>query len=266
MWDIAYLKKLGKKLVFHFRGCDIRDEQINNRKNPALNCCQECTYDREYCNGTAILMKRQKARKYGDMLLVTTPDLLDFVPDARHLPFMSFPIDPAQIPDLERDRSRIRILHATNHEGIDGTRHVASAIEALKATGYPIEFIVVKRIPHDKALSLYKSADICVGKLRQGYYSNFQIETMALGKPTLCYLRPEFLAALQGIPILNTTPSTIFSNLKILLDNPEMRQRLGEEGKEYVRTMHDNELIGERLLDMYRDLLKIHSCSLSEGA
>ena len=256
MWDVECLKKLGKKLIFHFRGCDIRDEETNDRKNPNLNCCQECTHDREYCAGKTIRMKREKARRYGDVLLVTTPDLLDFVPDATHLPFMNIFLNPAVIPNLERDRSVVRIVHATNHEGIDGTQYIRDAVEALKRMGYPIDFLVVKRIPHIEALALYKSADICVGKLRQGYYSNFQIESMALGKPTLCYIRREFLEKLPSIPIVNTTPSTVFENLKALLDDPNLRRNLGEQGKRFVRDYHDNQLIGRALLNMYEGLMR----------
>ncbi len=261
MWDIGYLKRLGKKVVFHFRGCDIRDEATNHRKHPTLNTCQECTYDREFCSGSMIRMKRELARAHGDLFLVTTPDLLDFIPEASHLPFMNVSVDPAALPDLERDRSMIRIVHATNHEGIDGTRFITEAVEVLKAEGYPIDFVSAKRISNKDVLTLYKSADICVGKLRQGYYSNFQIESMALGKPTLCYLRREFLDQLPGIPIVNTTPVTVYENLKALLDDPERRRVLGERGMAFVRAMHSNRRVGETLLAMYRSLLGAEAAS-----
>jgi hypothetical protein len=255
MWDVAYLKKLGKKVVFHFRGCDIREEAVNNQKNPLLNCCQECTYDRDYCAGPAIRMKREKARHLGDLLLVTTPDLLDFVPQARHLPFMAPLVDQGRIPDLKRDRARVRIVHATNHEGIDGTRFIQEAVQRLTAEGYPLDFVLAKRVPYPDVLALYKSADICVGKLRQGYYSNFQVESMSLGKPTLCYLREDLLKTMPDVPILNTTPATAYMNIKILLDDPALRQELGERGRKFVREHHDNETIGRALVALYRSLL-----------
>lgn len=253
-WDVKYLKKLGKKLVFHFGGCDIREEAVNRQLHPQFNICQECTYDRRYCAGKFVRRKRRIARRYGDLFLVTTPDMRDFIPEAHHLPFMSPPLDPDRIPEMERDRSVVRIVHTSNHEGIDGTRYLVEAVERLKEMGYRIELVHPRQVPHEEALRIYQSADIAVGKLKMGYYANFQIETMALGKPTLCYIRPDLVALCPEIPILNTRPETLLSDLKALLDHPESWAELGAQGRTFVARYHNNREIGRRLLEWYRSI------------
>jgi hypothetical protein len=44
-------------------------------------------------------------------------------------------------------------------------------------------------------------------------------------------------------------------NLKTLLDDPALRQGLGERGRKFVREHHNNEAIGRTLMALYQDLL-----------
>jgi glycosyltransferase involved in cell wall biosynthesis len=128
---------------------------------------------------------------------------------------------------------------------------VEEAAARLKSEGYPVELIILRKVPHEKALQLFKSADICVGKLMMGYYANFQIETMAMGKPTLCYIRDDLKPFASDCPIVNTTPKNVYENLKRLCEDGELRESLGRRGIEFVKKEHDNLRIGKRLLEYY---------------
>jgi len=248
--ELKYLKKLGKRIVFHFCGCDIREKSATIEKYE-LSCCTECDYPSEACENSFKTKNRKLARKYGDLFLVTTPDLLQYVPEARHLPFTKDILDYESIPSLPKKDGIIRIVHATNHDGIEGTHYVEEAAARLKSEGYPVELIILRKVPHEKALQLFKSADICVGKLMMGYYANFQIETMAMGKPTLCYIRDDLKPFASDCPIVNTTPKNVYENLKRLCEDGELRESLGRRGIEFVKKEHDNLKIGKRLLEYY---------------
>lgn len=255
-WDVKYLKKLGKKLVFHFGGCDIREEAVNRQLHPQFNICQECTYDRRYCSGKFVRRKRRIARRYGDLFLVTTPDMRDFIPEAHHLPFMSPPLDPDRISEMERDRSVVRILHTSNHEGIDGTRYLVEAVERLKEIGYRIELVHPRQVAHEEAMRIYQSADIMIDQLLVGWYGGAAVEAMALAKPVLCYLREEdldrFVPFKEKIPILSATKETLYDRLVEMIEDPSRRARIGEESRRYVEEVHDPIRIAERLIRVYQ--------------
>lgn len=248
--ELKYLKKLGKKIVFHFSGCDIRDKETTIKKYE-LSCCTECDYPFEACTNVFKERYRRLAKKYGDLFLVTTPDLLQYIPEAHHLPFMRDLLNYDSIPASPKQNGTIRIVHATNHDGIEGTHYVEEAVARLRSEGYPVELITLRKVPHERALAIYKGADISVGKLTMGYYANFQIESMAMGKPTLCYIREDLRKYAPDCPIVNTTPETVYENLKQLCENKELREFLGKKGVEFVKKEHDHLRIGKRLVYFY---------------
>lgn len=142
-WEIPILKKLGRKVVIHYRGCEARQRKKNIEMHPDLNICEECDYD-AYCEKSELVKKRRiMAERYGDLFLVTTPDLKDFIPQAVHHTFFA-PEIPAGNNDKRDDNSKVRIVHATNHPGIEGTSAIREAIGRLKEKGYDIEFIFLK--------------------------------------------------------------------------------------------------------------------------
>jgi len=248
--ELKFLKKVGKKIVFHFRGCDIR-EKVLPLNHYELSPCTECDYSPKECMNAIKERNRRLAKKYGELFLVTTPDLLQYIPEAYHLPFMRDLIKYESISPIPKPEGTIRIVHATNHDGLEGTRYIEKAVAKLKLEGYPVELMIVRKIPHEKALQIYKSADICVGKLMMGYYANFQIESMALGKPTLCYIREDLKKFAPDCPIINTTPKNVYENLKNLCEDQKLREELGKKGIEYVKNVHNNMKIGKTLLHFY---------------
>ena len=86
-----------------------------------------------------------------------------------------------------------RIVHATNHPGIEGTRHIVAAVESLKKKGYDIELRLLSGVTQERVLAEMADADLTVGKMKMGYYANAQVESLALGVPAVTCVRPEFL-------------------------------------------------------------------------
>jgi len=67
-WDLKFIKWMEKKIIFHFRGCDIRQKEINMKKNK-INCCMECDYPKGACENSFRYKKIALAKKYGDLFL-----------------------------------------------------------------------------------------------------------------------------------------------------------------------------------------------------
>lgn len=67
-------------------------------------------------------------------------------------------------------------------------------------------------------------------------------EAMMLGKPFVCYLRPEWLKSIRReqpdfvaeLLVVSATPETVESVLTDLVLNPEKRRELGRRGREFA--------------------------------
>lgn len=59
---------------------------------------------------------------------------------------------------------------------------------------------------------------------------------------------------LDECPILSTSPETIKTNLKLLIENKRLRVDLGELGIQYVKKHHSLEYIGSLFDKINKDL------------
>jgi hypothetical protein len=250
-WELPLLKRMGRKLVIHYRGCEIRDRERNMAAHPAINICQECDYDPLPCKASYNVARRALAAKYGDAHIVTTPDLKEFAPPAEHMPFFAPPgIEPGR-PDASPDRP-FRIVHATNHQGIEGTAHIRAAIDALRAKGLRIDFQFFQGARHADVLAALAGADLAIGKMKMGYYANAQIESMAAGVPTVTYVRPEFMTAeLEQSGFIFATLDTLEPVLAHYLLNPEALAEKRAQARRSILALHDNKAIAGRYKALY---------------
>lgn len=254
--DLYCLKKIGKKIVIHFRGCELRCRSINMRKNPDLNVCQDCDYPTGACDNAHQSAMIGFARQYGDMFFVTTPDLLDFFETAEHMPFTApVEFDFDSIPPLPKPEGVFRVVTSSNHPGLDGVPAIRAAVQRLQSEGHALELFEVIRQPYREAIAAYKSADVFAGKLLMGYYNNANIETLMLGVPNISYIRPEYMGTVPDSPIIIATPDTFYDTLKEWLGKPEELKALGALGPGFVTRYHDPNMIIDRMIERYSDLI-----------
>jgi glycosyltransferase involved in cell wall biosynthesis len=218
------LRLAGKKSVMHYLGSDIRG------KLP-----EELAYGR-----------RAGAQ------IVGSYDALRWVPEAEVVPPG---IDVARIaPVPPSDRRRPVILHAPSSRRRKGTEHVIAAVDGLDA-----DLEIVEGLPHDEAFERFRDADIVVDQLNAGWYGLFAIECMALGKPVVTFLHEEAVRKTEAafgtrVPIVSATAETLREQLRPLTEDAAERRRLGSASRAYVEQVHDQELLTDRLLDVYARL------------
>ncbi len=256
-WEWPILKRLGRKIVVYYSGCETRDSALNKQFHPDFNICEECDYNAVLCDGAVNQLRRKLAQRYADLELVTTPDMKDFVPHAIHFPFFA---PPAQIvPSRTRPHwpanGLFRVVHATNHPGIEGTGQIAEAIQRLAGKGLPIEFRHLYRTPYRQVLQEFADADLSIGKMKMGYYANAQIEAICCGTPTLTWVRPDLIDdAVRESGVVLCDMESIEDVVGTLMSNPDRLQLLQQEGPERIRAIHDNGLLARRLIAMYQAL------------
>jgi len=222
--DLPLWKMLGKKIVFHYHGDDIRNKG-----------------------------EGRLSRHYAGFVLVSTPDLLAWSPRASWTPN---PIDLKKYPyiGVEDHERKLRIVHAPSVPKVKGTEYVVKAVEELKAEGYEIELDLVKNMPHQEAMEHYKQADIVVDQLLVGWYGVFAIECMALGKPVCVYIREDLRSYLpKASPLLATSMQDIKEDLRKLIEDAALRSRIGKTARVFVEQVHDADKIAEYLVkEIYR--------------
>ena len=159
---------------------------------------------------------------------------------ARFLPrtdltFKYFPIDvDAFEPRFETGNAVPIIVHAPNHRAIKGTDVFLGALDSLRSE-VDFELRLIEKTPRAEALEMYRDADIIADQFCIGAFGVLALEGLALGKPVLAYLDEEHLGdPWFNLPIVHTTHENMRDILRILIQLPELRLRLGRAGRTAV--------------------------------
>jgi hypothetical protein len=252
-WEWPLLRRMGRHIVVHYRGCDVRDRELNQQLHPGVNICQECDYQPRICEMNA--GRRTIAAANGSAFLVTTPDMKDFAPQALHVPFFITRSDLHAHPVGGRSGQPFKIVHATNHPGIEGSRHIQIAINNLIAKGILIHYVDLTGVTHERVRAELADADLSIGKMKMGYYANLQIEAMAAGIPTVTYIRPEFMTdALRRSGFIFATLDTLESTLEFYLSNPDALAQKRAIARQSILGLHDNAAIARDYAALYAGL------------
>lgn len=260
-WDLPLLRAMGKRIVFHFHGCEVRNRE-HMRATHALATCTECD---PFCRPWHQRWLREQAARFADRVFFSTLDLAESVPGGVHLPLAmevarwSRAADAHPLPDAARRdgvNGPVVIAHAPTNRLIKGTRHVEAAVLALKSEGLKVELRMIDRQPWETMPEFLSGCDILVDQLMMGWYGLLAMEGMAEGKAVVAHLRADFAGHLQGCPVADATPATITEVLRALVRDPARRALLGTVGRRYVAEKHDLAVVGARLLGEYRAVLE----------
>lgn len=260
LMDVPLLKAMGKTVVFHFHGCEVRNKAFM-REHHALAACTECD---PFCRPPRQRWLLAQAARHADRVFYSTSDLAESVPGGVQLPLA---IESARWEAAGRAHSLagaalrdgvhgpVVIIHSpTNWPLIKGTRHIEAAIDLLRPEFPLLEFRRTRQIPWSEMPRALAESDIVVDQLFMGWYGLFAIEGMSVGRPVVCYLRPDLARTVPDCPLVSATPVTIAETLRELIRNPARRTALGEAGRTWARARHDAPVVGRALLAQYEEL------------
>lgn len=247
--DLPLLKLFKKKIIVHFRGLDVVDIKYFD-------------YLRDKARGfdvtlppmsrTDQMSKLKKWIKYADYILVSEPDL--------HFVSAKSILSP-QIIDMNYWKCHeacmsesdgiIRIVHAPTSRRKKGTDFIEESIERLKKDGYNVELVLAENLPHHKIKELYGKSDIGIDQVLYGWHGKVSVELMALGKPVVCNINPEFKKYRPDLPVIHGDSQNLYEVLKELIQDKPLRESIGKLSKEYVSKYHDVEKEVDKLLILY---------------
>lgn len=257
--DVPLLRALGRRVVFHFHGCEIRD-RTRMLRGHRLSTCTDCD---PFCRPRHQGWLRERAARLGDRSFYSTLDLAESVPGGVHLPLAietarwAEAADRHAPPDAARRdgvNGPVVIGHAPTNRLIKGTRHVVAAVERLRAEFPRLELRMIERQPWAIMPEFLAGCDLVVDQLHMGWYGLLAIEAMAEAKPVVAYLRDDFAAQAEGLPVVNADPATLVATLRPWIADPARRAERGALGRAYVTRVHDTHVVGARLLAHYREL------------
>lgn len=281
-WEINLLRKKGKKVVYTQTGCLDGVSQTSFSNWDGESACPDCVWSNrpEVCSDKSNLswgIFRNEKTDYqvtlgGNRVDCNLVDTIHEIPEFYCLdpvfwnPNLLIPTNfRLQIPV-----STVKIYHAVgdfesrshDKKNIKSTHIYFEVVEKLKREGFPVELIFFNNVPN-KDLRFYQvQADIVVDMLKFGWFGANVREAMMLGKPVICYLRPEWLEQVRRempeyvdeMPIISATENTVYDIIKELVVNKQKLLEIGKKSREFAIKWHSSEAGAKRMSKIYEGL------------
>jgi glycosyltransferase involved in cell wall biosynthesis len=182
-----------------------------------------------------------------------------------------------EIPDHHRlpplKEGGLRVYHAVGHRAErtrnDGVNIKSSniylpLIDKLRSEGICLDLIEPTGVPNLEVRFLQAQADIFLEMLTYGWFGANAREAMMLGKPVICYIRPEWLEDVrrempeyaEELPIVSATPETVEGILRDLIADRPRREEIGRRSRAFAVKWHSSESGGRRFNEIYSRLLE----------
>ncbi|WP_047151979.1 glycosyltransferase [Aneurinibacillus tyrosinisolvens] len=257
--DIEMIGSKGKKMIMHHRGNDVRARTLAARGagyvNPYVNA--DCSLPDEQIHENLLRFSKTMSAA-----IVQDFELYYYVIDyyrahGKNVYVLPRLIDTSVVLPVytaERKEPPL-VIHAPTNRDFKGSAIIDAVIERLQ-TEIPLRYKRIEQMSHEEALQLYKKADIVIDQILCGAYGNLSVEAMALGKPVICYIRPDLVSLYpKDLPIVSANPETLYYVLKELAQDKEHRIHLGRQGRKFVEAHHEASRVIQQLLKIYETVL-----------
>jgi glycosyltransferase involved in cell wall biosynthesis len=250
MDDVKQIKAKNKKIIMHHWGNDVRFHNLAKINNPYV-------YTGDSPPNKKIHRQLKNISRYISEAIVQDYEVLPYVTayyKKVHVLPLAINLHDFQPTYPDVFEKRPLILHAPTNPAFKGTAFIEDAIRQLKSS-HDFEYKRVEKMNHAQVIDLYKKADIIVDQILCGSYGLLSVESMALGKPVIAYIRPDLLNQFPPkLPIISGNPDNIKEKIQMLIENPSMRRHLGIQGRAFVQEYHAKEVVVDQLLDIYNKL------------
>ncbi|MEY4110093.1 MAG: hypothetical protein RLZZ46_447 [Bacteroidota bacterium] len=252
--DVRILKFFGKKTMLILCGCDARiPESVESYK---WNPCSECSLEYKGYVGCVIEQKKKKLKAAQNVFsIIASPDECSGFLSKPYFTFY-FPIDLSDYtPSYPGITEPFVIVHAPSHHHVKGTRYINAAVENLKCRLPFIEYICISKVPRHTVLSTLQKAHLVIDQMLVGFYGVLAVEAMALGRPVICYIRPDIWNHLKDeCPIINANPDNLSEILFSSINNKETLKDLGLRSRSFVEKFHESSRVAQSLISQFNSL------------
>ncbi len=200
-----------------------------------------------------------QARKHLDFLktsagdiFVTTPDLIQDVPQARWLPVV---VDFSAVPTGQTPltRSRPIVFHSPSNAAFKGSEIIDPIMQSLHDDGV-IEYRRLSGLSHEDLLTEVSNADIVLDQFRLGSYGVAAVEALAAGRVVIGHVNDfvrNYVRASTGLdlPVVESRADDVGTTLMSILADRSMYQRGAVDGLAFAQKCHDGRFSASVLQD-----------------
>lgn len=225
--ELATYKLFKKKVIMHFVGSDIRNNEYTKYKNNHL---------KEFLKGETEnfpplsekwqIKLIQDAVRFADEIIVSTPDLLKIIPHATYFPVLididKFNLEVPLNNDLTPKES-ITIIHCPSNKSVKGSEVIYEVLDKIKDKfGHKVNLILPGRSKDVAYYSLSRysfmneicNSHILIDQLTIGWYGLQSIEGLLTDNLVFCYLEHDLrVYQFPSTPIIHVDANTLYDKL-----------------------------------------------------
>ena len=244
-----YLETRGLSVAYIAHGTDVRSPRRHIEATPFSPFREKDVYvDRVQRRVDRNLRFLENG---GVPVFVSTPDLVDDVPQATWVPVVIDLVTWARPEAEPKSHQTPQVLHAPSLGSIKGTDLIRAAVTGLADRGV-VEYSEISGLPLSLIREAVLESDIVLDQFRLGSYGVAACEAMAAGKVVVGHVTRavrEYVLTQTGLelPIVEATPETLSIVLQELACDPVRMADIGLDGRTFVREVHDGRLSALRL-------------------
>lgn len=282
--EIRLLKALGKKIVYTNNGCLDGVSQTSFSHWGPSPVCGICRWRDNplVCSDARNLEWGEFRNAMADYQILLGGNRADYniAPTVHEVPEFYCLDSNVWCPDLKipkqyalnKSEGSLLLYHSVGNYSersdergvnIKSTHIYRPLIEQLKEEGHKIEMIFHTNVPNMEVRFYQAQADIFLEMLTYGWFGANAREAMMLGKPVVCFLRPEWLESarleipdyIDELPIVQANPDNVREVLLGLIAEEDRRLEIGRRSRQFALKWHSAEAGGKRFNHIYSELL-----------
>ena len=151
-----------------------------------------------------------------------------------------------------------------NAQTIKSTHIYLDLVERYKLEGLDVEMIFFKDVPNKKLRYNQAQADIFLDMLTFGWFGANVREALMMGKPAVCFLRPEWLESMRKeipdfvdeLPVVSATPENVYEVVRELIVDKKKRLEIGRRSRIFAEKWFASDVAAVEAEEVYLELLK----------
>ena len=202
---------------------------------------------------------RAKYQRLKRKALVSTPDLLRLLPEARWQPNMVPIHDDLYLPQEPVEQAPVVVGQAPTRKDLKNTEDLIQVMGYLEATfrDIRVQLDIIENCPHTECLRRKSRCHIIFDHM-QGYYGVSSLESLSQGKPVIAGLDEWNLNCIKEhfgtdrLPwVIKRTSGELREGLGQLVSDPGLREKTGRDSRRFMEEYWTEIHVLRSLLEVY---------------
>jgi hypothetical protein len=195
-------------------------------------------------------------KKKRDKLLVSTPDLLKLLPEAKWQPNLVPINDPLYTPLRDKKSNAIIISHSPTRRELKNTKEFIDVLNRLKKEGHCVEMDLIENTLHKKCLERKRRSHILFDHL-QGYYGVSSLEGLSQGLCVIaglddwCRKHIHKFTKCDFLPWYISTRDRLFDDMALLVKDKDIREEYGKRARRFMEEVWNEHKVVDELVLFY---------------